>query len=162
VLNFQWSISSCLWTKAVNKLLVNWRFGPSDEIGKVFFTRGVYHQRQSINGMEDVPMINFPRDNKRKRMWRLNGWNEWKKWREPEHFAYLCLTFSDLCLWTNVVNKLLVNWRFESSDEIEERYFHQKRTPPKTIDQGMEDMPMIQEKIWRDQWNDTKENVEIE
>jgi hypothetical protein len=73
---------------------------------------------------------------------------------------------TSLCLWTKAVNKLFVDWRFESSDEIEERYCSPEEYPPKTINQSM-GWKMCQ--LYNDQRENAKrwlkwykENVKIE
>jgi hypothetical protein len=74
-----------------------------------------------------------------KRIWRYNGMNGENVLKDQNVYLFV-LNFqwsTSLCLWTKVLNKLFVNWRFESSDGSRKGIVHQKSIPPKTINQSI-------------------------
>jgi hypothetical protein len=70
-----------------------------------------------------------------KRIWRYNGMNGENVLKDQNVYLFV-LNFqwsTSLCLWTKVVNKLFVNWRFESVMDrgkvlCTRRVYHQKQS----------------------------------
>jgi len=129
--------------------------------------RRVYQDNQWNVQDENVPTINetpceeiieiLQRESEDGMEW-MNGENV----KRIRMFCLFVLNYQwsiSLRLWTKAVNKLLVNWRFESSHEMEERYCAPEEYTTKynqSINQWDGRCAMTQEKIWRDHWNDTK------